>query len=102
MEMDVSPMPDLPQTIFLVGTKDVETDDPRHTCASRATAETRYHEIRQELIIAAKQLIARRRQRGRPPGLWAAYLLSLKANDTEAYHDTVAATPYIREIELEA
>jgi len=94
-------MPDKPSTIFLVGDMNVESTSTRHACATRATAEKRYHEVRKELIIAAQQIIARRHELERSDGGWPAYKALLESDDEEAYHDECWDTPYIREMELE-
>jgi len=93
------------KTIFLVGNTFINhntwQDEVSHACASKATAEKRYDELRQASIIQAEVEIDTNRAYDRDPGRWPAFKAMLEADDREACDKHPWATPVIREIELE-
>ena len=89
--------------VYLVGTRDAESNHVEYVCISKITAEKRWEEIRQELIFKAKEMLEIERADKCEGGvqIQERILLNLSEPNPELMNNYPQDEPFIREMETE-
>ena len=89
--------------VYLVGTRDAESNHVEHVCISKTTAEKRWEKIRQELIFKAKEMLEYERANKCEGGvqIQERILKNLSEPTPDLMDNYPQEEPFIREMETE-
>ena len=89
--------------VYLVGTRDAESNRVEYLCISKITAEKRWEEIRQELIRDAKKMLEYERANTCEGGaqIYERILKNLSETDPALMENYPQDEPYINEMDAE-